>query len=248
MENDPARMYPLFPKEQGQQYCDLLSDLEIQSGVVHPKANTCARKPATLASHGGFISEAKLKLIFAATAVTLIAATSAHADCKSEVDVIMQGMMHAGPYHMTMSSDAGGKTTKMEADVILPTAEHIRMDQMEMVILPQGSWMKRGDKWMAAPGPMGANMLNAMMSSLKDTRSNFVCGSNESFDGQSYPVYKYDSAGDAMGIKTSSHITLYKGDNGLPAGIIVDGTAMGTHSVSTQHIKYDPSITIEPPQ
>ena len=189
-----------------------------------------------------------MKLIFAATAVTLIAATAAHADCKSDVDAIMQGMMHAGPYHMTMSSDAGGKTTKMEADVILPTSEHIKMDQMEMVILPQGSWMKRGDKWMAAPGPMGANMLNAMMSSFKDTRSNFVCGSNEVFDGQSYPVYKYDSAGEAMGIKTSSHITLYKGDNGLPAGIVVDGTAMGTHSVSTQHIKYDPSITIEPPK
>ena len=189
-----------------------------------------------------------MKLPLFAIAALCIASTTASADCKSEVDAITQSMLHAGPYHLSMTSEAGGKTTKIEADVILPTSEHIKMDQMEMVILPQGSWMKRGGSWHAAPGPMAANMLSSMTSSFKSERSNIVCGSTEEFDGHSYPVYKYDSAGEAMGIKTSSHITLYKGENGLPAGLIVDGTAMGVHSVTTQHINYDPSITIEAPQ
>ena len=61
------------------------------------------------------------------------------------------------------------------------------------------------------------------------------------------PIFLHCDAGDAMGIKTSSHITLYKGENGLPVGLIVDGTAMGVHSITTQHINYDPSITIEVP-
>ncbi len=189
-----------------------------------------------------------MKLFFLATAAVLVAANSAHADCKSDVDGIVKGMMSAGPYHMTMNSDGGGKITKMEADVNLPTSEHIKMDQMEIVILPQGTWMKRGDKWQSAPGAMGSNMIKTMMGTFQDTRSNFSCGSNDNFDGHSYPVYQYDSSGEAMGIKTTSHITLYKGDNGLPVGLIVDGTAMGVHSITTQHIKYDPSITIEAPK
>ena len=177
-----------------------------------------------------------------------IGSTTVSADCKSEVDAITQAMLHAGPYHMTMSSDAGGKVTKIEADVILPSSEHVKMDQMEMIILPEGVWMNNAGKWHSAPGAMGANMLKSMMSSMKDERSNMVCGVNGDFDGHSYPVYSYDSAGSVMGIKTSSHVTLYKGDNGLPVGLIVDGTAMGVHSVTTQHIKYDPAITIKAPQ
>jgi hypothetical protein len=43
----------------------------------------------------------------------------------------------------------------MEANVIMPTSEHVKMDRMEMVILPQGSWMKIGANWQAAPGVMG---------------------------------------------------------------------------------------------
>ncbi len=56
---------------------------------------------------------------------------------------------------------------------------------------------------------MGANMLKSMMSSMKDERSNMVCGVNGDFDGHSYPVHSYDSAGSVMGIKTSSDVTLY---------------------------------------
>ncbi|MEO9168791.1 MAG: hypothetical protein ABI230_10345 [Aestuariivirga sp.] len=185
--------------------------------------------------------------LFAIFALCLASAT-ASADCKSDVDAIVKAMMHAGPYHMSMVSDRGGKTTKMEADVILPSSEHIKLDQMELVILPQGTWMKRGGSWLSAPSPLGANMLTNMMSTFKDTRSNMVCGSSEDFDGHSYKVYKYDSAGEVMGIKTSSHITLYMGDNGLPVGLIVDGNSMGVHSVTTEHINYDPSITIVAPK
>lgn len=142
----------------------------------------------------------------------------------------------------------GGKTTKMEANVIMPTSEHVKMDRMEMVILPQGSWMKIGANWQAAPSAIESNMLKSMMSSFKDTKSNFECGASEDFDVHAYPAFKYDSAGDVRGIKTSSHTTLYNGDKGLPIALIVDGTAMGVHSVSTQRITYDPSITIAPPK
>lgn len=196
---------------------------------------------------GAAFTESKLRLAIA-LAFVVCSASLAEADCSADLDAIMQSTLHAGPYHMSMTSDAGGKTTTIEADVILPTSEHLKMAQMEMIILPQGAWMKRGGKWLAAPGTMGSSMLSGVTSSYKDTRSNVVCGSSEDFEGQSYPVFTYDSSGEAIGIATTSHVKLYKGENGLPVGLVVDGTAMGVHSVTTQHITYDPSITIEPPK
>ena len=163
----------------------------------------------------------------------------------------MQAHMKAGPYHTSMDMVAGGKTRKVETDVILPSSFHIKMPEMESIMLPQGTWMKMGGKWQAMPAAMSAmtgNMLqDAMAQGLKNA-SNFKCGSSADFDGQSYPLYEFDASATAMGVKATSHIKLFKGPNNLPAGIIVEGEAMGMHSLTTQHIKYDPAITIKPPQ
>jgi len=163
----------------------------------------------------------------------------------------MQAHLKAGPYHTSMEMVSGGKTRKIESDVILPSSFHMKMPQMETIMLKQGTWMKRGTKWMAMPAAMSAmtgNMMQDAMSKGLTGASNFQCDSQDNFDGQSYPVYQFDTSSAVMGTKVKSHVTLFKGANGLPVGIIVDGTAMGVHSVTTQHITYDPSITISPPQ
>jgi hypothetical protein len=100
----------------------------------------------------------------------------------------------------------------------------------------------------AAMSAMTGNMAqDAMAQGLKNA-SNFKCGVSAEFDGQSLPVYEFDTSAEAMGVKATSHIKMFKGANDLPAGMIVEGEAMGVKSVTTQHIKYDPSITINPPQ
>jgi hypothetical protein len=205
---------------------------------------------AALPRHGGFHLEAKLKRVCLAAALAACS-TTAYADCKSDLDSIMQAHLKAGPYHTSMDMVAGGKTRTIETDVILPSSFHMKMPEMETIMLKQGTWMKMGGKWQAMPAAMSAisgNMIQDAMAQGMKGATNFQCGSSAEFDGQSYPLYEFDASAEAMGVKASSHVKLFKGPNGLPVGLIVEGAAMGVKSVTTQHIKYDPSITINPPQ
>ena len=176
---------------------------------------------------------------------------AAQADCKSELEAIMQAHLKAGPYHTSMEMVANGKTRKIEADVILPSSFHMRMPEMETIMVKQGTWMKMNGKWMAMPAAMSAmsgNMMQDAMAQGMKGASNFACGTTAEFDGQSHALYEFDTSATVMGVKATSHVKLFDGPNNLPAGMIIEGSAMGVHSVTTQHIKYDPSITISPPQ
>ena len=159
--------------------------------------------------------------------------------------------MKAGPYHTKMEMVSGGKTRNVESDVILPSSFHVKMPEMEAIMLKQGTWMKMGATWQAMPAAMsamtGGMAQDAMAQGMKNA-ANFKCGTSAEFDGKSYPIYEFDSSAAVMGVKATSHIKLFKGANDLPVGIIVDGEAMGVKSLTTQHITYDPSIKISPPQ
>ncbi|MDE2384600.1 MAG: hypothetical protein KGO53_08275 [Alphaproteobacteria bacterium] len=186
------------------------------------------------------------------TAVALLLGTAAaKADCAAELQAMMQGHLQAGPYHVAMESSAAGKTHTMEIDVILPSSFHMKSPEMESVMMKQGSWMKMGGKWMAMPGNMSAMVTSSIKTGMENTMAgitNLQCLGAQQVEGKSYTAYSYDSSGAAVGMPTSSHVTVYKGDNGLPAILIVDGQAMGVKSKTTQHITYDPAITITAPQ
>ncbi len=192
-----------------------------------------------------------MKFLLCLAAALAASSVAAHADCKSELEAIMQAHLKAGPYHTSMEMVANGKTRKIEADVILPSSFHMRMPEMETIMVKQGTWMKMNGKWMAMPAAMSAmtgNMMQDAMAQGMKGASNFTCGTTAEFDGQSHPLYEFDTSASAMGVKATSHVKLFDGANNLPAGMIIEGSAMGVQSVTTQHIKYDPSITINPPQ
>ncbi len=192
-----------------------------------------------------------MKSLTITAALSVFAASSAFADCKSDLESIMQAHLKAGPYHTTMEMTAGTKTRKIETDVILPSSFHMKMPEMETIMLKQGTWMKMGGAWRSMPASMSGmtgNIIQDAMAKGMSGASNFKCGTSANFDGQSYPLYEFDASATAMGVKATSHVKLFKGANNLPVGLVVEGDAMGVHSVTTQHIKYDPSITINPPQ
>ncbi len=191
-----------------------------------------------------------MKMILAGATALGFLSTTAHADCTGEIQAMMQAHLKAGPYHVTMDTDMGGMSQKMEADVILPNSFHMKSPQMEAVMLKQGTWMKMGGKWMAMPasasGMMSQSIKTGMDTGMANLK-NVQCLGSQQFEGKNYTGYSFDSSAEAMGIKASSHITAYKSDDGLPAVMIIDGEAMGKKSKMVQHITYDPSITIAPP-
>ena len=187
-----------------------------------------------------------LMLIASATLVV-----PAKADCLAEIQGVMQAHLKAGPYHVTMESDMGGARRSMEIDVILPSSFHMKAANMESIMLKEGTWMNMNGKWMAMPGAMSGmmeqNIKTGMQGGLKNL-SNVQCEGPQSLEGKTLNKYEMDSSGEAMGIKATSHITMYTDGQNLPQIMMVDGEAMGHKSHTVQHIVHDPSITISPPK
>lgn len=180
-------------------------------------------------------------------AITLLAATSqAQADCMADLKSVMDAQMTAGPYHVSMTMNIGAKTMKNEADVIMPSSFHMKSDKMEAIMLKSGTWIKMGGKWMSMP--QMSEKIQSMISQgveqgMKNVKNLQCLGSQTYQDGQ-YTAYSFDSSGEAMGIKSASHIMMYVDNSNRPAWMEVEGKSVKT----TQHITFDPSITINPPK
>lgn len=177
--------------------------------------------------------------------------TAAHADCTAEIKSMMDAHIKAGPYHVTIDMEMGAMKQKTEGDVILPSSFHMKSDRMESIMLANGAWMKMGGKWTSMPAALsaqvGASIKNNMDTS-KMNLANVQCLGAQQIEGQTLTGYSFESSGEAMGVKSSSHITAYKNANGLPAIMMIDGEAMGHKSKIVQHITYDPNIKISAPQ
>lgn len=192
-----------------------------------------------------------MKRIFFSTLLMMFGANFALADCPADFAQVLQSFKTAGPYHVTMDQSANGKTRKMEVDVILPSSFHMKSPEMEAVMLSNGEWMKIKGKWMAMPAMMSkmtTNAINQGFASGMKGMKNLQCLGPQPIDGTTLSSFAFDSSGQAMGIKASSHVVMYVDANQKPSVMIIDGTAMGMKSKTVQHITYDPSIQIIAPK
>jgi hypothetical protein len=177
-------------------------------------------------------------------------ASQAKADCMADFKSVMDAHMNAGPYHVSMTMNLGTKSMKNEADVIMPSSFHMKSDKMEAIMLKSGTWMKMGGKWMSMPqmsGMVQGMVSQGMAQGMKNVK-NLQCLGSQTYQGAQYNAFSFDSSGEAMGIKSSSHIMMYTDDINRPAWMEIDGKAMGKASKTIQHITFDPSITINPPK
>jgi hypothetical protein len=181
---------------------------------------------------------------------SILAATSAQADCKADIDTILQAMQTAPPYRMTLETDADGGASKMEATAILPDRIRMKGDGMEMILTPNGFWMGKDGKLQKSP-PEAAEQMREMIKQGMNIGVKAVeapeCAGQASFEGGSYELYKYIANGDFMGIKSTSSVEMYVNSDGRPEWMVMDGEAMGIKSKTKQHITYDDSITITDP-
>lgn len=178
--------------------------------------------------------------------------TMAHADCGADLQAVMDGHLKAGPYHADITIVSAGKTLKLSSDVILPDQFHMNMPQAEVIKTAKGTWMKIGGKWQAMPAAVGNAIQGpidqAIVKGMKSVK-NLACLGSQTYENQSLVGYEFDSSGEFGGIKSTAHVVLYADPaTNLPAYITVNGEAMGKKSMTTEHITFDPSITIAPPK
>jgi len=200
---------------------------------------------------GGCSKDLEAKLKIKIIAVLLLATTSqANADCMADIKSVMDAHMSAGPYHVSMTMNMGAKTMTNETDVILPSSFHMKSDKMETIMLKSGTWMKMNGKWTSMPqmsGMVQSMVSQGMAQGMKNVK-NLQCLGSQTYQGAAFNTFSFDSSGEAMGIKSSSHITMYADDSNRPAWMEIDGKAMGKPSKIVQHITFDPSVTINPPK
>lgn len=192
-----------------------------------------------------------IRLTTVSLAVLFSFASTAQADCKSDIQDILQAMETNGPYRMEMTSSSNGTDMVMQADIILPHSMKMKTEGMEVVMTPNGVWMAQDGKLKKMPDGMKDQMqamirqgINLGLNAVEDAQ----CPGSTAFEGGTFEFYKYSTNVEFMGIKTSSKIDMYVNDDNKAEWLVVDGEAMGIKSHTKQHIIYDDSITIPDPQ
>ena len=190
--------------------------------------------------------------------IFLAVPTLASADCQADFKALMDAHLKAGPYHSSTVNTVGDKVSKIESDVVLPDRFHLKSGPdetyQESIFTETGAWnyVSKGT-WSPISAPMAAKALAVFKTGLSGGFQNItglVCLGEQPIEGKSLITYGFDNpiASMTSGKSVNYHIKLFEGANHLPAIITAD-TLVGTlHVTATQHITYDPSITVSPPK
>lgn len=179
-----------------------------------------------------------------------LGADAARADARDEVIAAWENAMARGSYRMQMSTESRGRTQSQEIDVQLPSSFHMRSPETEMVMLPQGTWMRVNGSWMRMPVNVSqmaeaysADAIEQGKQSLQQVER-VGEGMVEGCDAVSY---RYTSSGKFMGIRSDSttEMPVCK-DSGLPR--LLTSTSGGRRADTVRIVyDFDAAIDIRPP-
>ena len=176
---------------------------------------------------------------------------SAHAaDARDDVFKAYQKMMASRfAVDITTAGDSGTMKSHGEYDTV--DRIHFKNDKMEMIVLPEGTWMKTGKDWMQPPMDMSGMVKQFVPKSIEDLRAvtkNAADLGAKTWNGQSLHAYSYDVDTTVMGIHVTSTNTIYLNAAGQIVHAESDGQAMGKKSHTAQDIRYDDGIRVNPPK
>ncbi len=194
------------------------------------------------------------RLLFAL--VMLVSAPIAFAN--DAVEVLRrshEAMVKRGYFVCEMTADAGGRNVDSRVEVVWPDRYHITSSgdgvNTELIVVPGSTWMKQGGQWMKLPMDMGQMIKAFQPDSLKEALDGITNAEElprDSVDGKSARVFRYDTQGTVMGVKSKSTIKTWLDEETLlPLMQEVDGEAMGMRSRTTQRYSYPDELKIEAP-
>jgi hypothetical protein len=177
------------------------------------------------------------------------AATSA-TDAREDVFKAYQKMMGAR-FSVDITTVSGNDTMKSHGDYDTVDRIHFKNDKMEMIVLPEGTWMRTGKDWSKPPVDMGGMVKQFIPKSIEDMRAATKSATDDgmsSWNGQPVHIYSYAVDTTMMGIHVTSTNKIYVNAAGQIVHAESDGEAMGRKSHTTQDIHYDDSIKVVAPK
>ena len=195
------------------------------------------------------------KPILGVMSVLLIAGAAQNiyaADARADISAAMHQMAKPGTkFHNVGVSTLDGKNMKTSVDVIMPDHFHVLSDRSEIIVIPEGSWMKNNGAWQKLPMDMSrmiGQFTPAAMAEAEKNMSDAKFLGEDSINGEKAKTYSYTTSVSMMGIKSTSNAKIWVSDtSGRVIHMESDGQAMGKNSHSVQDITYDNSIAITPP-
>lgn len=193
----------------------------------------------------------RLPAAVALSAFALVATAAHAADARDEVFKAYQKLMASRfAVDITTSGESGAMKSHGEYDTV--ERIHFKNDRMEMVVIPEGTWMKpAGSDWMQPPMDMSGMVKQFIPKSIDDLRAmtkNAADAGATTWNGQAVHAYSYDVDTTVMGIHVTSTNKIYLNAAGQIVHAESDGTAMGKKSHTAQDIRYDDSIRVNPPK
>jgi hypothetical protein len=174
---------------------------------------------------------------------------AAVADPREDVFKAYQKMM-GSKFSVDITTLSGSDTMKSHGDYDTVERIHFKNDKMEMIVLPDGTWMRTGKEWTQPPVDMGGMVKQFIPKSVEEMRAATKSATDEgmsTWSGQPVHVYSYAVDTTMMGIHVTSTNKIYVNAAGQIVHAESDGEAMSRKSHTTQDIRYDESITVVAP-
>jgi hypothetical protein len=176
--------------------------------------------------------------------------TASAADAREDVFRAYQKIM-VSRFSVDITSVSGSDTMRSHGDYDTVERIHFKNDKMEMVVIPEGTWMRTGNEWMKPPVDMSGMVKQFIPKSVEDIRAattSAVDGGMTTWNGLAVRALTYDIDTTIMGIHVTSTNKIYVNAAGQIVHAESDGEAMGRKSHTTQDIRYDESIRVVAPK
>lgn len=152
--------------------------------------------------------------------------------------------------HM-VTTDKKGRQYATDMEVQWPNRFHMKNPDSEMIILPQGTWMKAGGDWMKMPMDMSKMIQQytpeATKAGMDGIQTVTYLGEAE-VNGKACKQYQYAFDSKVGGIRSTGTAKIsLEALTGYPVRMETTGEAMGQKSSTVVDYEYDPTIRITAP-
>lgn len=149
------------------------------------------------------------------------------------------------------STDDKGAQSKALAEYEGLSRIHVKTDRMEVITIPEGTWVRAGEEGWTRPPVDMAGMVRQFVpktaAELQASTHNIKDEGAATWQGQPAHAYSYDVDTMVMGAHVTSHNKVLINAAGQLVRSESDGEALGRKSHSVQTIRYDDSIKVGPP-
>lgn len=191
----------------------------------------------------------RLPLAVSLCGLVLTSVCAAAADARDDVFKAYQKMM-GSKFVVDITTLSGDNTMKSHGEYDTVERIHFKNDKMEMIVLPEGTWMRTGKDWTQPPVDMGGMVKQFIPKSIEDMRAATKSATDDgmsTWSGQPVHAYTYAVDTTMMGIHVTSTNKIFVNTAGQIVHAESDGEAMGRKSHTTQDIRYDDSIRVTAP-